>query len=140
MNYLFEVNHFYSWLATHPLSPHAQALWNLLMSIDNKAGWPVEFSVPTASLAASLSVSRTQLTRCRKELIESERILHFRQKGGRPAVYCLLRFEDAKAANGAEKHDAAKNDADEEEKPTRRKRLPADSPHRLNRINLHLVR
>lgn len=135
MNYMFEVNHFYSWLATHPLSPHAQALWNLLMSIDNKAGWPEEFAVPTVSLAALLCVSRTQLTRCRKELVEAGRILHFRQKGGRPAIYCFLGFEEAKAANNVENCVAL-----QEEKPPKRKRLPANSPHRLNRINLHLVR
>ena len=134
MNYLYEINHFYSWLTTHPLSPHSQALWNLLMSIDNKAGWPEEFAVPTASLAAILRISRTQLTRCRKELAEAGRIIHLRQKGGRPAVYCLLRFEDEKAAT------VDKNaDANGEEKPPRRKRLPANSPHRLNRTKLHLV-
>lgn len=134
MNYLFEINHFYSWLTTHPLSPHAQALWNLLMSIDNKAGWPEEFAVPTASLAALLRVSRTQLTRCRNELAEAGRIIHLRQKGGRPAVYCLLTFEDEKAAMGDKNAGVS-----EEEMPPRRKRLPANSPHRLNRTKLHLV-
>jgi len=135
MNYLFEINHFYSWLATHPLSPHAQALWNLLMSIDNKAGWPEEFAVPTVSLASLLRVSRTQLTRCRKELVEAGRILHFQQKGGRPAIYCLLGFEEAKVTN-----DAGNYGAQQEGKPPKRKRLPANSPHRLNRLNLHIVR
>ena len=105
------------------------------MSIDNKAGWPDEFAVHTVSLAALLCVSRTQLTRCRKELVEAGRILHYQQKGGRPAIYSLLGFEEAKATN-----DAGNYGAQQEAKPPKRKRLPANSPHRLNRLNLHIVR
>lgn len=94
MNYLMEVNRFYGWITTHPLSAQAQALWNLLMSIDNRAGWPEDFTVPTSTLAAALDISRTQLSRCRRELIDNRRICHFQRKGGQAPIYRLLTFEN----------------------------------------------
>lgn len=134
MNYLTEINRFYGWLTTHPLSPQAQALWNLLMSINNRAGWPKEFSVPSGTLAATLGVSRTQLSRCRKELIDGRRITHTRRKGGQPPLYQVLALEAEKTAKGelgeAEPEPVA---------PPKVKRGPT-GPQRLNPTNLHLVR
>ena len=94
MNYLMEINRFYGWITTHPLSAQAQALWNLLMSIDNRAGWPEDFTVPTSTLAAALDISRTQLSRCRRELIDSGRICHFQRRGGQAPIYRMLTFEN----------------------------------------------
>ena len=104
------------------------------MSIDNKSGWPVEFTVASATLAAQLGVSRTQLSRCRKELKDAGRILHIRQKGSQPPIYRLTAFEPPKA------DPVAKADDFLGDPPPRRKHLPANSPHRLNRVKLHLVR
>lgn len=89
-----EINRFYGWITTHPLSARAQALWNLLMSIDNRAGWPEDFIVPTSILTAALDISRTQLSRSRRELIDSGRICHVRRSGGQAPVYRLLTFEN----------------------------------------------
>ena len=141
MNYLLEINRFYSWLTTHPQSPQAQALWNMLMSIDNRAGWPKEFAVSSATLSAALGISRTQLSRCRKELIDAGRIVHAQQKGGQAALYSIVSFEAAKVVV-AESAVTKSNppSVDEENEKCRRKRLAADSPHRLNRAKLHLVR
>ena len=142
MNYLLEINRFYGWITTHPLSPQAQALWNLLMSIDNRAGWPAEFAVSTATLSASLGISRSQLSRCRKELVQSGRIIHMEQKGGQAALYRMVTLEAAKPAEKAEagSHPAPPAAVPDDDEKRRRKRLPADSPHRLNRAKLHLVR
>ena len=134
MNYLYEINHFYTWLTTHPLSPQGQALWHLLMSIDNKSGWPDEFTVSSSTLAAQLGVSRTQLSRCRKELKDAGRIFHIRQQGSQPPIYRLAPFEPPKT------EPVVKVDDPFGDPPPRRKHLPANSPHRLNRVNLHLVR
>ena len=90
MNYLTEVTRFYCWLETHPLTPQAQALWNLLMSISNKAGWAPEIVVPTNVLAGKLGVSLTQLQRCRKELVSAGRICHTPRLGGLPPEYRLI--------------------------------------------------
>ena len=118
MNYLYEINHFYTWLTTHPLSPQGQALWHLLMSIDNKSGWPAEFTVSSSTL----------------DLKDAGRLIHIRQKGSQPPIYRLAAFEPPKA------EPAAKVDDPLGEPSPRRQRLPANSPHRLNRVNLHLVR
>ena len=114
--------------------PHRNIQWHLLMSIDNKSGWPAEFTVSSSTLAAQLGVSRTQLSRCRKELKDAGRLIHIRQKGSQPPIYRLAAFEPPKA------EPAAKVDDPLGEPSPRRQRLPANSPHRLNRVNLHLVR
>ena len=134
MNYLYEINHFYTWLTTHPLSPQGQALWHLLMSIDNKSGWPAQFSVPTATLAATLGVSRTQLSRCRQELKDTGRITHRRRQGSQPPIYRLTPFEPPK-----EEPADKQQPADQPPKPTR-KYLPPNSPHRLNRVKFYRVK
>jgi len=100
MNYLYEINHFYTWLTTHPLSPQGQALWHLLMSIDNKSGWPAQFTVSSSTLAAQLGVSRTQLSRCRKELKDAGRIFHIRQQGSQPPIYRLARRQGRRSLRG----------------------------------------
>ena len=104
------------------------------MSIDNKSGWPDEFTVSSSTLAAQLGVSRTQLSRCRKELKDAGRIFHIRQQGSQPPIYRLAPFEPPKT------EPVVKVDDPFGYPPPRRKHLPANSPHRLNRVNLHLVR
>ena len=98
MNYLTEINRFYGWLATHPVSAHAQALWQLLMSIDNRAGWPEDFAVPTSALLSVLDISRTQLSRCRRELVDGGRICHLQRRGGQAPIYRLLPLEKESAS------------------------------------------
>lgn len=93
MNYLLEINRFYGWLTTHPLSAPAQALWQLLMSIDNRAGWPEDFVVPNSTLTGALAISRTQLSRCRRELVDSGRLCHVQRRGGQAPLYRLMSFE-----------------------------------------------
>lgn len=101
MNYIAEINSFYNWLTFHPLSPDAQALWHVLMQLNNRCAvmidgkwyWRVEFTIPNDRLTSILSFSRQQLDRMRNSLIQAERIVYKKGKGSRSGKYSMIPFD-----------------------------------------------
>ena len=100
MNYIEEVNSFYEWIRFKPIPAGAQALWHLLMNINNgcavnidgKYYWPVEFTVSNGSLTSVLDFSRTQLDRMRNVLIQSGRIVYKKGNRGQSGKYRINVF------------------------------------------------
>ena len=100
MNYIEEVNSFYEWIRFKPIPAGAQALWHLLMNINNgcavnidgKYYWPVEFTVSNGSLTSVLDFSRTQLDRMRNVLIQSGRIVYKKGNRGQSGKYRINPF------------------------------------------------
>ncbi len=94
MNYLHEINCFYSWLERNPISSNAIVLWSALMSVNNKAGWIKEFTVSLSSLEMRTNLSKVQIYQARKTLEKQGRI-RWKMRGGKScAIYTLISFEE----------------------------------------------
>lgn len=89
MNYIKEINAFYDWLETNPLSLSAISLWHALMHINNKTGWLNEFTVSISVLSMKSGLSSRSVTDARKELAKKGRITWKSQSGNQAAKYCI---------------------------------------------------
>lgn len=89
MNYIVELNAFYASLLTRPLSSEAQALWNVLMHLFNRAGWPSGLTLTASTLLGFLGYSYATLSRARIELVAAGLLIH-RPRPGRSAPYYEL--------------------------------------------------
>ena len=89
MNYIKEINAFYDWLETNPLSLSAISLWHALMHINNKTGWLNEFTVSISVLSMKSGLSPRSVTDARKELAKKGRITWKSQSGNQAARYCI---------------------------------------------------
>jgi hypothetical protein len=92
MNYLREINAFYDWLITNPIPADAQALWHVLMYINNKCAWQERFTVANKTLASLLGFSRQQLERMRNVLIQTGRIEYTKRDGRQAGIYRIVPF------------------------------------------------
>ena len=94
MNYLYEINAFYSWLKINTPSKSEIALWHAFMHLNNISDWQVVFTVPltTLSLVSGLSVS--DVKRYRNRLVQKGRILWRERKGNQSAQYVIIPFDE----------------------------------------------
>jgi len=93
MNYITEINRFYDWLETNPVSDSTIVLWHALMHINNKTGWKEEFAVAISTLELKTAMSRSSIIRARNTLQQAGR-LNFRSRNGQQsAVYSLIAFQ-----------------------------------------------
>lgn len=92
MNYIKEINGFYDWLETNPLSKSAIALWNALMHINNKADWRDRFTVATSVLEYKTGFKKSELFKARNELKQKNRILWSERGGNLSAEYTIISF------------------------------------------------
>lgn len=123
MNYLREINAFYDWLETNPLSTSGIALWYALMHINNKAGWAEEFGVAVSVLCVKTGLSSRTIYDARNELKTKGR-LEWRSRGGnQSAVYKLHSLSAINADKSAD--NASYNGADKS----------ADNASLLNKLN-----
>ncbi len=101
LNYIAEINAFYNWVICNPLPPDAQALWHVLMQLNNRCAikvndewyWRVEFSIPNSTLTSILAFSRQQLDRMRNVLIQTGRIVYKKGKGNQSGRYRMIPVE-----------------------------------------------
>ena len=89
MNYITELNAFYARLLVRPLSSEAQALWNVLLHLFNRAGWPPPLTVAASTLLGFLGYSYATLSRARSELVAAGLLVHT-PRPGRLAPYYEL--------------------------------------------------
>jgi hypothetical protein len=101
LNYIAEINAFYNWAMLNPIPADAQALWHVLMQINNRTAikidnewfWKVEFAIPNSTLTSVLAFSRQQLDRMRNVLIQRGRIVYTKGKGNSAGKYRLIPFD-----------------------------------------------
>ena len=94
MNYLKEVLAFHDWLETNQCDATEQALWHHLMSINNKCGWSVWFTVANMTLQAKLGgIDRKTLDRKRNDLCLKGRIEYVSQGKKQAGKYRIISFE-----------------------------------------------
>lgn len=107
MNYIAEINSFYNWVMFNPLPADAQALWHVLMQMNNRCAvkvndewyWRVEFTVPNMTVSSMLKFSRQQLDRMRNVLIQAGRILYKKGKGNQSGTYKIIPFDNSYVDN-----------------------------------------
>lgn len=100
MDYISEIRAFFDWLQLNPIPADAQALWHMLIHVNNKCAvcidgmwyWLLEFTVPNKTLTSMLGFSRTQLDRMRNTLIQRGRILYKKGCGNQAGTYQLIPF------------------------------------------------
>lgn len=69
MNYIKQLNEFYSTLDYKPLSANAIAIYMFILHIANKTGWIDEFKVANSTLMGKCKLNISALQRARNELI-----------------------------------------------------------------------
>ena len=69
VNYIKQLNEFYSTLDYKPLSDKAIAIYGFLLHIANKTGWLEEFKVANSTLMGKCRLNISALQRARNELI-----------------------------------------------------------------------
>lgn len=112
MNYIKEMNAFYDWLETRPLSTSAIVLWHALMHINNKTGWTDNFAVAVSVLCVKTGLSERSVFNARNELETKGYIRYQSRKGSKSAIYQLIRLSAIDADNHADNnaHNFADND------------------------------
>lgn len=94
MNYLYEINAFYSWLKINTPSKSEIALWHAFMHLNNIADWQVVFTVPLTTLSLVSGLSISDVKRYRNELVQRGRILWRGRKGNQSAQYVIIPFDE----------------------------------------------
>ncbi|QAS52407.1 DnaD domain-containing protein [Halobacillus litoralis] len=93
MNYIKELNAFYSQVSVSGLPARAINLFNALMHINNKTGWKDTFTVRTSYLEAKTGQSPKTNDRARQDLEEAGFIRFRSRKGGKMAIYEIIPSE-----------------------------------------------
>ena len=95
MNYIAEINAFYDWLETNPISYQAINLWHALMATANKAGWTSRFQVAISTLELKTGLTnRKAVERARNELAQRGRITWRSRPGNQSAEYSIISLCD----------------------------------------------
>lgn len=76
INYIKQLNEFYSTLDYKPLSSNAISLYCFLLHIANKTGWLNEFKVANSVLMSKCKLNSSALQRARMELINNNYITY----------------------------------------------------------------
>src|SRR5690625_4916810 len=105
MNYIKEINAFYIWQETNPLTTSAAHLWSVLMHVNNRTRWKKEFTVAASVLCVKSALSESTFRRARKELADKGYIHYKSQGANRAAVYqmiSLVCFEEEECDSAAD--------------------------------------
>lgn len=95
INWIYEINAFYSWAETTDIKADAISLWNALMFTANKAHWKSRFNASASLLCARSGLSKSSFQRARNALSQMGRIKFYSRKGNQSAVYEIIFFSDS---------------------------------------------
>ncbi len=82
MDYIKQLEAFYSSLSFNPISSNAIAIYQYILHIQWKAGWVQEVSIANITLQGACSLSLKQIQGARNELINANFINY--KKGRKP--------------------------------------------------------
>lgn len=91
MNYIKQLNAFYSTLEYNPLSANAISLYHAMLNVNNKCGWIAEFKVSNTVLCGKSGLSIASLQRARNELTQNNLVKY--KKGSNKTIvsrYCFV--------------------------------------------------
>jgi len=111
MNYIKQLNEFYSTLDYKPLPANSIAIYTLLLQIANRTGWIDKFKVANTILMSKSDLDMQKLIRARNKLINQGYITYLKGKNQTEApTYSIIQLYNDKANNIAD--DIANNIAD----------------------------
>lgn len=90
MNYVAQMNAFWSWRLLNQLNSRAADLYMALLHFNNLGGWQKEFTVSSTMLQSVCGISRTELSRHRNTLIQMGLISYQGGKGSRSGFYQIF--------------------------------------------------
>ncbi|WP_087974845.1 DnaD domain protein [Oceanobacillus rekensis] len=93
MNYIRQVNAFYTQLETNPLTATAANLWHVLMHVNNRAGWKEEITVAMSVLCSKANLTESTFKRARKELQKKGYICVKSRGGNQAAAYQIVSLD-----------------------------------------------
>ncbi|HEY9362138.1 MAG TPA: hypothetical protein VIQ00_02670 [Chitinophagaceae bacterium] len=92
MNYILQINAFYDWLETNPISDSSIVLWHGLMHINNKCGWKQEFTAAISLIQNKTGLSKSSILRARNNLKQCGLIDFKSREGNQSAAYRIVAF------------------------------------------------
>lgn len=115
INYIKQLNEFYSILDYKPLSSNAISLYGFLLHVANKTGWLKEFRVANTTIMSKCKLNTSALQRARMELINNGYIKY--KKGSNQNEMpryslVILYFEQANAQANKQADEQAHNQAE----------------------------
>lgn len=115
INYIKQLNEFYSTLDYKPLSTNAISLYGFLLHVANKTGWLKEFRVANTTIMSKCRLNSSALQRARMELINNSYIKY--KKGSNQNEMpryslIILYFEQANAQADKQANEQANNQAE----------------------------
>lgn len=100
MNYIKQLNEFYSTLDYKPLSANSIAIYFVLLQVANKTGWIDKFKVANTVLMSKCDLNMQKLIRARNSLINQGYIKYLKGKNQNDApTYSIIRLYDDTAKN-----------------------------------------
>ncbi len=116
INYIKQLNEFYSILDYKPLSSNAISLYGFLLHVANKTGWLNEFRVANTTIMSKCKLNTSALQRARMELINNGYIRY--KKGSNQNEMpryslVILYFEQANAQADKQADEQANNQAED---------------------------
>lgn len=100
MNYIKQLNEFYSTLDYKPLSANAIAIYFILLQVANKTGWIDKFKVANTVLMSKCDLNMQKLIRARNNLINQGYITYLKGKNQNDApIYSIIKLYDNVANN-----------------------------------------
>lgn len=90
MNYIKQINEFYSRLYVYPLSARAQAVWHYLLHCANSALWRQPLAIRASLVMGATGLSKRQYYDALHELIDGKYIDVERQSGSTPSLYTVI--------------------------------------------------
>ncbi|MCI8618158.1 MAG: hypothetical protein HFJ60_08030 [Clostridia bacterium] len=116
INYIKQLNEFYSILDYKPLSSNAISLYGFLLHVANKTGWLKEFRVANTTIMSKCKLNTSALQRARMELINNGYIRY--KKGSNQNEMpryslVILYFEQANAQANKQADEQAHNQAED---------------------------
>lgn len=100
MNYIKQLNEFYSTLDYKPLSANSIAIYFVLLQVANKTGWIDRFKVANTVLMSKCDLNMQKLIRARNNLINQGYITYLKGKNQNDApIYSIIKLYDDIANN-----------------------------------------
>lgn len=97
IDYIKQLNEFYSLVDFKPLSSNAVSMYNFLLHIAYKTEWENEFTVANTTIMSKLQLTQKELQSARNELITKKYIIYKKGSNQRKAPkYSIIRLYEEK--------------------------------------------
>lgn len=93
MNYMMQMNNFWTKRRISRINSNAADLYYALLSVSNSIGWDKRVSVSNLMLMAMTDMSNSSLIRARQALVDGGYIRYYVGAGAKSGTYELIEFK-----------------------------------------------